>query len=183
MACRIGITRRPEYRRRYWAARSQDMRNWRIEGPFPSKRSARLHEESEAARRGCVLTMTPFGPEYGNWYVFHFEYDKDEVSIASIESTTLPLHVVDLAFALFAADYVEHDDLQVGTSFDELEEAGTARDSNVVMVSPELGRYAFRLVRRFQFAHTPRDRRSIRAHAVCSSIREDFITAGLPAPG
>lgn len=183
MACRVGITRRPEYRRRYWAARSKNMWNWRLEGPFPSKRSARLHEESEAARHGCALTMTPFGPEYGNWYVFHFEYDEAEVSIESVESTTLPLHVVDLAFALSAADYVEHEDLQAGTSYDELEEAGTERDSNLVMVSPELGRYAFHLVRRFQSAHTPTDRRSIKAHAVCSSIREDFIIARLPAPG
>ena len=77
MACRVGITRRPEFRRRYWAARCVNMRNWQIEGVFPSKRSARHHEESKSATHGCVLSMIPFGPEYANWYVFHFEFDDE----------------------------------------------------------------------------------------------------------
>ena len=75
MACRVGITRRPEFRRRYWAARCGNLRDWRIDGPFPTKRSAQQREELEAARHGCVLSMIPFGPVPGNWYVYHFEYD------------------------------------------------------------------------------------------------------------
>ena len=99
------------------------------------------------------------------------------------ESTTLRLHVVDLAFALFAANYVEHDDLQEGTSYEELEIAGTERNNNMVKVSPALGRYAFHLVRRFQFKYPAMDRRNAHAHTVCSWIRRDFHAARLDAPG
>ena len=99
------------------------------------------------------------------------------------EKTTLQLHVVDLAFALFAADYVEHDDLHEGTSYEELEFAGNERDSNIVEVSPALGRYAFHLVSRYGYKYPYTDRRSMAAHAVCSWIRMDFHAAMLPAPG
>lgn len=94
------------------------------------------------------------------------------------------LHVVDLAFALFASGYVEHDDLQDGTSFEELEVFASERDRNVVEVPPALGRYAFHLVRRYQFKYPGNtDRRSAHAHAVCSYMRMDFHASGLDAPG
>ena len=99
------------------------------------------------------------------------------------ELQKVPLHVVDLAFALFASEYVKHDDLQEGTSLEELETAGTSRGSNVVEVSQALGRYAFHLVRRFQFRYEATDRRSMHAHAVCSLLRRDFHAAGFDAPG
>ena len=51
------------------------------------------------------------------------------------EFKTAPLHVVDLAFALFASEYIEHDGLREGTSFEELEFAGTSRDSSILEVS------------------------------------------------
>lgn len=100
------------------------------------------------------------------------------------ESRTLRLHIVDLAFALFAADYVEHDDLQEGTSYEELAIAGAERHSIMVEVSPALGRYAFYLVMRFQGKYpSPTDRRSGRAQTVSSQIRRRFHAARLPAPG
>ena len=98
-------------------------------------------------------------------------------------SQKVRLHVVDLAFALFAAEYVKHDDLQEGTSFEELEAAGWEHDNNVLEVSWALGRYAFWIVSRYEGLHHYTDRRSNNAHAVRSSLRRDFHASGVDAPG
>ncbi len=105
------------------------------------------------------------------------------MALPDCDLAKVSLHVVDLAFALFASQYVRHDDLQDGTSFKELEWAATERDCNTVDVSPALGRYAFHLVRRFESKYPPTDQRSMTAHAVCSWLRMDFHSAGLNAPG
>ena len=99
------------------------------------------------------------------------------------DSQKVRLHVLDLAFALFAAEYVKHDDLQEGTSFEELEVAGWERDHNVVEVSWALGSYAFWIVNRYEDLYHHTDRRSNNAHAVRSSLRMDFHASGVDAPG
>ena len=93
------------------------------------------------------------------------------------------LHVVDLAFARFAALYVDNESSIEGISLENLEFYASERDSHVVKVSPELGRYAFYLARKYQLANrNAPDLRDMIAHAVCSNIRSDFIASGFPGP-
>ena len=76
MPCKVGITRRPQYRRREFQTACANLRNWRIDGPYPTMRAARIRMMGEIRRLGCSMGDTGYGQEHGvDWFIYFFEYD------------------------------------------------------------------------------------------------------------
>ena len=74
MACRVGITTRPDERKQYWKRQHPKLRNWRIINWYGTKTAAQERESLEAERLGCVSHPGGSGDEHAKWYVYHFEY-------------------------------------------------------------------------------------------------------------
>ena len=73
MPCRIGITQDPNRRYQEWLRVYPYLRNWKFQGPF-TKFQAQEMENREAIRLGCEAHPGGAGNEYGEWYVYCFEY-------------------------------------------------------------------------------------------------------------
>lgn len=74
MACRIGITRTPERRKKEWQEEHSDLQEWKILGVHPTKSAAQAQETAEAKRLGCVSSPGGSGPEVATWHVYYFRY-------------------------------------------------------------------------------------------------------------
>lgn len=75
MACRIGITTRPEDRREEWRSRCRGFRNWRILERHNTKTAAQAAENRLARQLGCEAHPGGDGPEYATWSVYYFNHD------------------------------------------------------------------------------------------------------------
>ncbi|KXB06169.1 hypothetical protein AKJ53_01125 [candidate division MSBL1 archaeon SCGC-AAA382F02] len=75
MPCRVGITTRPEKRRREWENKVIGLKNWRIIGKHQSRKKAQEHEDSYARQHGCGAMH---GGRWGSgmYYVYRFDYTR-----------------------------------------------------------------------------------------------------------
>ena len=74
MACRVGITTRPEERKEEWRQKHPDLRNWEQYGPYSTKSEAQRIETELARKFGCEAHPGGQGAEYDKWFVYKFEY-------------------------------------------------------------------------------------------------------------
>lgn len=74
MACRIGITTRPNGRRKDWETVYPDLTNWQILETHSTKSDAQAAENRLAKQLGCVAHPGGDGSEDDTWYVYYFEY-------------------------------------------------------------------------------------------------------------
>ena len=74
MACRVGITSRPNRRRSEWRQKHPRLRRWKLQGPYPTKTKAQAREDALAKQLGCVAHHGGAGQERAKWYVYYFEY-------------------------------------------------------------------------------------------------------------
>ena len=74
MACRVGITTRPQERKNEWQRKHPRLRNWRLFGPYPTKTIAQAREDALADRLGCVAYHGGGGRKRASWYAYCFEY-------------------------------------------------------------------------------------------------------------
>ena len=75
MPCQIGITTRPEKRRREWERDVVGLAGWKILEVHASKQMAQEAEVRLAQRLGC--DAEPGGADApGLWSVYHFEYSR-----------------------------------------------------------------------------------------------------------
>ena len=78
MACRVGITTRPEERKSEWEREYRNFRNWKIIGPFEDRKRAQQVETNVAKTHGCEAHPGGRDPDSTNgpWSVYQFEYDE-----------------------------------------------------------------------------------------------------------
>jgi hypothetical protein len=72
MACRAGITTRPDERKREWERKEPTLRNWQLFGPFASRSAAQKWEEQQPCTKhgGGNEPDTPGA----RWYGYRFDY-------------------------------------------------------------------------------------------------------------
>ena len=69
MACRVGITTRLKERKNEWQREHPRLRNWQVQGPYPTKTRAQAREDELADSLGCVAHHGGGGRERASWYV------------------------------------------------------------------------------------------------------------------
>ena len=76
MSCRVGITTRPEGRKREWKLEHPSMSNWKIESKHSSRKEAQKEEDRLAVQRGCDSHHGGDDPDdpFATWYVYYFEF-------------------------------------------------------------------------------------------------------------
>ena len=74
MACRVGITTRPDQRKIEWQRKHPSLRKWRLRGPYRTKASAQAEEDRLAKRLGCVAHHGGGRRKRADWYVYYFEF-------------------------------------------------------------------------------------------------------------
>lgn len=77
MACRVGITTRPNEGKREWQRRHPYLRNWQIlQSNIKTKQEAQRLENYYAFNRKCTAHGGGSGPDnpFALWSVYYFEY-------------------------------------------------------------------------------------------------------------
>lgn len=73
MACRVGITTRPNERRQEWQLKYPNLRNWQTVGPFPSRQAAQGWEDSQTSCERSGGGNDPDNPS-ARWYGYSFNF-------------------------------------------------------------------------------------------------------------
>lgn len=84
MPCRVGITRNPEERKKYWESKVVGLTDWNQEY-FGSKSAAqneedRRHEDcstNQSHRGTCHAYHGGGDPDAYGWYVYEFDYSRN----------------------------------------------------------------------------------------------------------
>jgi hypothetical protein len=73
MACRVGITTRPQERRAEWLREYPTMHSWQLFGPFASREQAQAWEDLQ---RACVRSGGGAEPDFAGarWWGYRFDF-------------------------------------------------------------------------------------------------------------
>lgn len=74
MACRIGITTRPEQRKAEWEREYPNLYGWNIIETYDSKSEAQSAENRLATKHNCEASPGGDGDALATWYVYKFNY-------------------------------------------------------------------------------------------------------------
>ena len=73
MGCRVGITTRPDERKKEWQQQYPQMRNWQLFGPFDSRAAAQAWEDRQT---GCDRSGGGDDPDdpRAKWHGYRFDF-------------------------------------------------------------------------------------------------------------
>ena len=77
MACRVGITTNPDRRMREWLGKHPHLTNWRVVGPYRTRKEAQDAESVLAFQLNCHSSHGGDNPDDSSapWWLYTFDYD------------------------------------------------------------------------------------------------------------